>query len=224
MRFSTGKMFKVLLWGAGSVILVGWLSVVFEYFIFPSMDHISFFDLNSEANLPTWLSSSLLLVCSALTVFIAVLRKGARFWWGWVFMPFCFALMSLDEVAQIHERFSFPLREAFGLSGVLYFGWVIPAAILILLAGLAYIRFTLNLPSGIRKGFILGWGVYLTGALILELGGASVASSMGESNLPFASLAALEETLEIAGLLILIRVFLTYVVLVLPDKGLTLTN
>ena len=224
MTLSTGKMFKAVTEATGAVVLAGWLLVVCEYAIFPDMKRIAFFNLNEEINLPTWWSAVLLLICSGLTGLAAVLKKGRPFYWGWFFLALGFMFMSLDEVAQLHEKLSGPLREAWHLSGFLYYGWVVPGAALILVAGLAYLRFFLALPKGTRAGFFLGWAAYLAGVLGLETWGALAFSRLGADNLYYGLLAAFEETVEMAGLLILIRVFLTYLQREMQGRGAALAR
>ena len=224
MTLSSGNIFRALAGATGGVVLAGWLLPVCEYWVCPGIRHISFFDLNAEINLPTWWSTALLLICAALTALMAALKRNDRFWWGWFFLALGFLFMSLDEVAQLHEKLSGPVREALHLSGFLYYGWVVPAAALLVVVGLSYIRFFLALPKGIRGGFLLGWAVYLAGVLGMESWGASASFRWGEENFFFALLAALEETLEMAGLLILIRVFLSHIVLELQNRSLTLAR
>src|SRR5262245_8048616 len=81
--------------------------------------------LSFEANVPTWYSSSLLLLCALVAGSIALKRPPwHRHWWG---ITGVLAWMSLDEAAEIHEH----LGGHIDTSGVLYFDWVIPAAAIV---------------------------------------------------------------------------------------------
>ena len=72
---------------------------------------------------------------------------------------------SLDEFISIHEWAS----QWFDLGGVLYFSWVIPAAVLVALLGLAYLPFLAHMQPQVRKRFLLAATVYVGGALGMEL-------------------------------------------------------
>ena len=92
-------------------------------------------DLDEEANnLPTWYQSSTLLLCSVLLMTIAFIRKSfddvdTKFWGA---MAAIFLYLSIDEAVSIHEQLTVPLREGIGLHGILFFSWVIPAIILLI--------------------------------------------------------------------------------------------
>src|SRR5688572_30166390 len=81
--------------------------------------------LSYEGNVPTWLAT-VLLFASAITAASIALRQAAfrRHWWG---VAAVFAYASLDEAAELHEH----LGGNFDLGGVLYFDWIIPAAIVV---------------------------------------------------------------------------------------------
>src|SRR5690348_9847197 len=64
--------------------------------------------LSYEQNIPTWYTSALLLACSLL---LAVISAGARakndpFTNHWRGLAVAFLYISLDEVAELHERAS----------------------------------------------------------------------------------------------------------------------
>src|SRR5687768_11951693 len=94
---------------------------------------VGFLSLSYEGNVPTWYASSLLLLCAVMPGLIAseipAAGSGRRHWWA---LAILFAFMSLDEAAEIHEH----LGGLIGTGGVLYFDWVIPAAIIVALVGL----------------------------------------------------------------------------------------
>src|SRR5262245_15560815 len=99
---------------------------------------VGFLSLSYEANLPTWYASSLLLRCAVQLGLIA--REipagglGRPHWWG---LAILFGFMSLDEAAEIHEH----LGGLIGTGGVLYLDWVIPAGVVVVLLGLAFLPF-----------------------------------------------------------------------------------
>lgn len=160
-----------------------------------------------EANLPTWFSSVIALVAAAL--FAVLWRQfplGGRRAHAWLLLSFCFCYISIDEVAQIHEQLMVPVRERLDLSGLLYFSWVVPYGLAVLILAMVLLPFVRRLDSEDRGRFITAAVVYLTGALGVELiGGWLFESLNGQSTLVYDLVTTCEETLEMAGLILLIR-------------------
>ncbi|WP_438037796.1 hypothetical protein [Sorangium sp. So ce128] len=171
--------------------------------------------LSYEQNVPTWYTSCLLFAC-ALT--LAVIAVGARreggfvkHWWG---LAAAFLYISLDEVVQIHEAASSWLD----LGGVLYFSWVIPAAVVVAAFAVAYLRFLAHLPRGTRNRFLLSGGIYVTGALVLELPLGYWTEQAGSNNLVYGLIDFVEESMEMLG----VNLFLLSLVDYLGVQGWTI--
>ncbi|MGB1274457.1 MAG: hypothetical protein ACPG77_01810 [Nannocystaceae bacterium] len=151
------------------------------------------FSLSYEGNVPTWYASSLLLACSYLLAVVARANPAqAKHWWG---LCLGFAYISLDEAVGIHEAAS----GWFETEGWLYYGWVIPgAAVVVVLMGI-YARFVCSLPRTIRNQVILAGGLYVGGALGMELPLGYWADGHGADNLGYALIDLVEESLELMG-------------------------
>jgi hypothetical protein len=158
---------------------------------------IPLLSLSEEANLPTWYSSILLFACAVALASIASTVRGerGRFATHWAVLAAIFLYMSLDETAQLHER----LNSLWSFHGVFYFSWIIPAAVIVLVIGLAYLPFVLNLPPPTRIRFIAAGIIYVGGALIMEMPLGVWATRHGEDNLGYVVIDAVEETMEMAG-------------------------
>lgn len=94
------------------------------------LDEIDFVRLGSEANLPAWYSASQLLAvafvaAAAATRYARYGAPGAR----WAYAPAVFfALLSLDEGAQVHERIGNWVEQGSGLgSGLVTGPWLFVA-------------------------------------------------------------------------------------------------
>src|SRR5262245_60063408 len=172
---------------------------------------IRLFNLEGESNVPEWYSSCLLLSCGALVGIIASVQRGKRYAWHWGILSLAFIYLSMDEAAQIHEMSIKPLRAMFHFSGFLYFGWVVPAALLLLVFGISYLGFLASLPRSTRFTFILAFMVYVGGAIGVESISASFISTTGGQTVPYRLLVTLEETMEMLGLIIFIRGLLQYI-------------
>ncbi|WP_438000307.1 hypothetical protein WMF26_11230 [Sorangium sp. So ce185] len=153
--------------------------------------------LSYEQNVPTWYTSCLLFACSlTLAAIAAGARRGGRFvkhWWG---LAAAFLYISLDEVVELHEAASSWLD----LGGVLYFSWVIPAAVVVAAFALAYLGFLAHLPRGTRNRFLLSGSIYVAGALALELPLGYWTEQAGSDNLVYALIDFVEESMEMLGL------------------------
>jgi hypothetical protein len=177
------------------------------------------FDLDGEGNIPAWFSSVTLFFPAVLLAIIgwAELRRRASYAWHWLFLAVIFAGLSLDEAVGLHELSMVPIRNALHTRGVLYFAWVIPGACFVAAIGIAYFRFVRALPPRSRLGMLLAGCLYVGGALGMELvGGALTSAGLKES--VYYSLSVLtEETLEMSGVVVFIRVLASHLARELPE-------
>jgi len=175
---------------------------------------VPLFDFDDEGNFPTLFSTLLLLACAGLMLLIGLSRRaqGARDGGYWLFLAAIFAYLGIDETVKLHERLIVLIRDALGTSGVLFFAWVIPYGLAALVLGLIYLRFVWRLPTRVRTLVLLAGGLYVAGALGMEMiGGAYFDMRNGEKDVVFALMTTLEETLEMVGLTVFIYAMLTYI-------------
>ena len=169
------------------------------------------FDFNTERNVPTFFSS-VLLACSALLL-LALGRlhgaaNGERAPWIW--LGGIMAFLAVDESASIHERLTAPVREALGASGIIYYAWVLPYSVLLVVLLLALRGFLLRLDRVDRRRILTAGGVFVLGAIGVELLSGVVDESRGKENLAYALLYTVEETLELCGVILFIRALLIH--------------
>ena len=174
-------------------------------------DLLDLFSLSYEANVPTWLSACMHATSALLLALIASGKRqsGAPFvrhWWG---LSIIFAYISIDEFVQIHEE----MNAWFDLSGALYFGWVIPAAILVSIFVLSDWRFLARLRWMTRCRFIRAGAVFVGGAMGIELILGYWTDLHGSHNLGYAIIDWVEESMEMVGA----GLFLSALVGVLAD-------
>jgi hypothetical protein len=165
------------------------------------------FDVNSEGNVPTWFSSMLLMGCALVAGLLGVLvrRAGGRDARYWAGLAAVLSLLSLDEVAGLHERLGGPAAEVLGdaTRGVLHFAWVAPGVVLALVVGLAFARFVVGLSPGTRRLVVAAAAMYLTGVVALEAVGGMVLEAQGDRAM-YLLVTAAEEGLEMAGSVLLL--------------------
>lgn len=208
-RRLTIRVRPVMAFLAAAIALVVLLSLVQDLLIFLApeagfSDRIYRLDLDTEASLPTWFSSGLMLVCALTLLAIALQekREGLRRALPWLLMAAAFCALSLDEIATLHEGLSAALAARIDNSGLFYFAWTLPALALCL-AGLAcFVPFILGF-KGLDRALLLGSAViFLAGAIGMEMLGGAEAEAAGIATFKYRLLATLEESLEFAGLLL----------------------
>lgn len=180
------------------------------------------FDLNAEGNVSAYFSVLLLVTAGLLLAVVASAERRRRVSpaWPWVVLAVGFLFMGFDEGFRVHERLIGPMRRLLGREelGIFFYAWVIPAIGLVLLLIPVFLRFLLRLPRATAIRFLAAGGLYLGGAIGMELLGGMHAEVHGRENGTFAALAAVEESLEIAGVIVFIRAILHY----LADEGFSL--
>ena len=186
---------------------------------------ILLFDFNTEKNIPTLYSSIALICASILLSFIAFARKKSNssyiYWFG---LSLIFLFLSIDEISLIHERLIGPVREFFKTSGLLYYAWVIPYSIALVVFLIAYARFLLKLPKKIMVLFLVSGAIFVSGAIGFELLGGRQAELYGTNNILYSFFYTCEELLEMLGIAIFIYTLLTYIVNKFESITITLTK
>lgn len=166
--------------------------------------------LDLEKNIPTFVSASLLVLCALLTAQHAKTawhhsRAEARYWAG---MAVAFTFVALDEWFSWHEQLIRPVREALNLSGYLYYGWVVPYGVAVLILAALYLRFLWRLPAPFRRRLFIAAGLFLGGAVGMELvGGAYFDGNQERRDFGFGLITMVEETLELSGAAVALRAF-----------------
>lgn len=132
---------------------------------------LRFFDLNNENNLPTWFSTVILAFAAFASFYtwrVTSLRVDPLRYY-WLALSIIFVYISMDENLAIHELSMEPLRERFNVGGLLYWAWVIPGAIIVVLLGAAFLPFLFRLPKTTRNLLIASGVLFVGGALFLEM-------------------------------------------------------
>ncbi|RPJ25636.1 MAG: glycosyltransferase [Chloroflexi bacterium] len=172
------------------------------------------FYVDVEHNIPTYFSVWLILCAAFLLTVIASLNRGQRkpHVSQWAILSFGFLLMAIDEAFQFHERLNIPVGTLLGDAslGIFYFPWVIPGIALVSVLGLYFLRFLLHLPAATGLSFLMAATFYIGGAIGVELIGSRHAELHGYENWMYSMIATLEESLEMAGLIVFIWALLNY--------------
>jgi len=174
------------------------------------------FYLDTEGNLPVWVSCFGLLLAGVLSALIArAPRPDGTKTVYWVLMAAGFTLMSIDEMCQYHEHLTLPIwtwlqSVHMEMGGYLRNAWVIPAFILLPFVLWAFLPFLRALDAGDRNRFIVSGVVYLAGALGFEVISAHEFFLSQGFSLDLVVLGSTEETLELLGTGLFVYALLTY--------------
>jgi hypothetical protein len=170
------------------------------------------FNLDLENNVPTYFAVLLLLMCSCLLALIASAKKraGEISVVHWRVLAVLFFLLSVDEAASIHELLNVPLRDKLHMGPLFHFSWVAFGIPFVLVLVISYLKFVLYLPRRTKILFCIAALLFLTGAVGFELIGGHHSEVYGRENMSYAVLTSIEETLEMAGLVIFIHALTDY--------------
>jgi len=216
VRFSPGRLLRYLWVVAGTIVAFDLVFMFLRY----GLGHdvvfglARFFRLDGERNVPTYFSCVLLGLAGALLALSGahLARRREPQARKWTILGWIFVFLSLDEFAGIHEYLGRILRELMHLQRWVHFVWPIPALVLVGLLFLAYRPWFASLDPRTRRGTIVAAIVYLSGATLMELVGGAYWARVGAGtmDLTYASITAVEETLEIVGMLLFIGVLLRF--------------
>lgn len=216
--------------------LAGHLFVVFAHFVLhsPVRAATELFDMDLEANLPTLLNVLLFFFAGGLFYFAGLNEpKGAR--WQWNFLALAMVFLGFDEGSQIHEKLMLVTLRLINHGqqsnvnmGWLYYAWVIPYGLGVLVLVAVFARFFLRLPALTRKGLMISAVAYVFGAVFCEMWSGKVAERLEGTpwteaqvaHLPctvypdlcalyqsssYVAIYTLEETMEMVGLILCIH-------------------
>ena len=171
-------------------------------------------DVATERSVPTFLSALLFLATGAIAATMGLFSRRQRqpYWAHWLALGVVLAALAADESLEGHEVLTGPVRELLGLGGgVLEYAWVIPGLLGVIVLGLVYARFLLQLPRRTLRLLACAAALFLAGALGVELIGGWWASANGKANVVYVLLTSLEELLELCGLAVLAYGLLSHI-------------
>ena len=208
IQVSSRRIAKILV---AAILVLGFLSMLTGYY---RMKMALVFNVGAELNIPTWYSSFILFTCSMLLGIIAVCEKqaGKRYAKHWSALSVVFLLLSIDEIAALHERMGAIVQNIFKTSILHELSWTVPIAVIVAFFIFAFAGFTLNLPAKTRRLFMLSAVLYLGGALVLEAVGGLWRAGHGEGNRVYTLMMTCEECLgEMLGITVFIYALASYI-------------
>ena len=165
-----------------------------------------------EVTFHTWLSSAGLLLSAVILMLIgiAAYRERKAYARHWIALAFVFLILSVDEVAALHEITANFVRIVMDPQGFLSYPWVVVGLIVSGLLGIAFLRFIVRLPTKTRALVVLAGLTYLGGALGMEMVAANYESLHGAENFGYFMISSTEELMEMLGVAVFLYALLDY--------------
>ena len=168
---------------------------------------VRLFDLDLENNVPSFFSGGLFLLNAQLLWMVGVRARRSSIW---PVLAIVFVFLAIDEMFAIHERLVDPLRAMFHTTGVLHFPWFVVYAGPVLAVAIWFLPTWRRLEPPARVTLMVSASLYLFGAVGMEMIGGAYADAFGQTrSLTWGLLVAVEESLEMAGLITLVHALLT---------------
>lgn len=207
MSIDASALGTLLFWIASGLTLVHVACMIGWYKdILPIDDwlYISFFDLDEEESLGTWFSTLILFFAGLLSMFQARYPGAETNRWHvcWWLLGIGFWVLSLDEVAGFHEFVNTVVEGTH---------WTAFGALLVLVVGLLFLPFMLALPGRTRVLFIIAGGIYVGGAVGVEWATIWHEDNDQLDTLGYNLWTAVEEFMEMAGIVLYIYALLAYI-------------
>lgn len=171
------------------------------------------FNVDKEQNIPALYSVLALVFCAFLLAIIALRKRslGDRYVNHWIALTIIFAYIAIDEAVSIHELAVEPIRNQFNTGGFLYYAWVIPAFILLVVFLIAFLKFITDLPAKTKRLFLIAGGVFVSGTIGMEIIGGFVVDTYGKENFVYSICTSIEELLEMLGIVIFVHALFSYI-------------
>lgn len=158
--------------------------------------------LVTETSPSTWLSVTML-SGSALLAGVCWRVDIPRRQTFWALVMLSLLAMSLDDAAEVHERVGGNLADAMGDASDLSYLWVAPWAALAAVIGIILWRQRPLLPAAVRRWLLIGAGMSIGAAVVLEVVATKTVNPGGEGSVTKRLiLYSVEENLEMIGVLI----------------------
>lgn len=204
--------------GIITVLLIMHITQIVIYFYIGNPDKFGFvhlLDFDYEGNLPSIYSSLAIFFCAILLWIISrnTSRNCGKFAKHWVGLAVIFTFLGLDEATALHEEVG-DLVEAsqlFEATGFLYFAWVVPYGLLLIVFCLSYVKFVLSLPNVFKLQFVVAGSLFVTGAVGLETISAKEADLNGAETIYYSILYTLEELCEMIAIVLFAHALLQYI-------------
>jgi hypothetical protein len=171
--------------------------------------------VDDEVNFPTLFSVLLLAIASLCLAVVTALARAqkSRDAWRWAILGLGFLYLAFDEGISLHERLNAPVRALLGRgedSPTPIGYWIVRGLVAAIVLIMLFWGFLRRLPPRTMRLFLLAGSSYLFGAAVLDTLGVRWGRAHGEHNAAYVTMATVEESLEMAGVIVFIYAVLDY--------------
>lgn len=217
-ELNSGRVSIFLALAVGCMALVGCVAdIVLTGYPGPTVQQtLHRFSIMRDASLPTWTASVILLACAALLAIagrVAVAAQSAHAE-KWRTLAVIFVLLSMDEVATMHELSGILIGRLVPsvaqLGGIFHYKWVLVALPLLVALTAYVVPWLFALPTRTRQLFIASAIVFVSGAMGVEMLNGLLDASTRENGIYYALGTTVEECMEFGGALLFLHALLDY--------------
>lgn len=214
LRFSADRVTRVLVTSVGVLVVASIVAMLVSHVMGRSAHDVrvaQMFYLDGERNVPTAFSTFLLLTAATLLALAAdVERRRGRSTGLWWVMAVGFVTMALDEAWSFHERLTAPVKRMLGGEVELYYAWVIPAILLLVVLTPLLLRFLASLTPPTRLRLLVAGIVYVGATVGIEFLEGWYDERHGDRTLLSGCISTVQESLEMIGVVLFIRALLIH--------------
>ncbi len=180
-------------------------------------------NFDRENSLPTYFSVVNLLICAGLLFSIYRIERVKRPFNEkyWLILSIFFLWLSVDESASVHEMAMAPIRGAFDIISVsvdwLAHPWVIPGVIIVLAAAGYFFRFYMGLSGRYKLLFLVAAVLFIGGSMGMETFNGFFEPETPRFDLLYSLLMTVEESMEMAAVIIFIYALIEYLRALMPQ-------
>jgi hypothetical protein len=205
LRFSPRKIAYRLLAVVAFLLVANLVAVYCKFVLKQDFGFTRAFNFDSETNIPSLYSALSILMSAVILFYIGNLKmtedkSQAR---RWKLLAYIFLFLALDEFISIHESLTGITKQLIGDgNGYFTFAWVVPYALLFGVIFIYLAPFYFRLPVRMKIQFAIAGSIFLAGALGMEVVAGRYAFLHSTKEFTYALLVALEETLEMVGIIV----------------------
>lgn len=216
LTLNYSKIVKILFWVIVLVVSLHIILQVAAYILKTDNrvfnDVVNRFGLDEELSFPTWVNSMLAFIVAGLAWLVGKHQTIRVKQHAWYLIAWGGLLVSIDEVAALHELVLQGLHILAnfgeGSQSLIANAWMLVLPIVLIVLVIVSKILYKGLPKSTFKNMLFGVGIYILGAVVVEYLSIPFDKSLLVYNI---GMVVIEETLEMMGVLLIIKSILIHI-------------